>query len=35
MLRAETTTITDKDLDEFGNLKQRYVKKDSVIYKRA
>ena len=33
--RQETTSITNNDLDERGNLKQRYVKKSSVIYKRA
>ena len=34
-LRNETTNIRAEDVDERGNLKQRYVKKSSVIYKRA
>jgi len=35
LVMNENTAICPKDLDEHGMLKPRYVKKSSVIYKRA
>jgi hypothetical protein len=33
--RREVTTINPEDLKQNGLLKERYVKKSSVVYKRA